>query len=142
MNFLTAFMLAGKRGGPVHMLDVSLGGFHSTIEEIGVKISADGFLRTLNTLVDPSYQIAQLNYAWVRPTSLANDYQVRVTNLVGASVTFITAPADTWHPLTSGDFEIRDESPFGGAAQTGWDFQFRRGTGPVIFEANGRFKWN
>ena len=44
---------------------------------------------------------------WVRPPSAApGAYEVRFTSLTGDALTSSTVAEDTWHPLSSGDFEL------------------------------------
>jgi hypothetical protein len=46
---------------------------------------------------------------WVRPTTKApGAYEVRYTGLTGDALSFNTAAQNTWHPLSSGDFVLRN----------------------------------
>lgn len=45
---------------------------------------------------------------WIRPADAApGDYEFRFTGLTGDALAFSTAVEDTWYPLSSGDFILR-----------------------------------
>lgn len=69
---------------------------------------------------------------WIRPTTGADQYQIRYTNLVGDALTGVSPAEDTWTAVSSGDVILQMAQAVVGSRSATFDVQVRKGTGSVL----------
>jgi hypothetical protein len=96
----------------------------------GLKIDNNGNVyRTQDTGVRSWTLTDDATGDWVRPTTEApGAYQVRYTGLTGVTLSFNTKAEDVWHPLSSGDFILRNSVTLIGDRDSTFTVEIRDGS--------------